>query len=134
MGKSLSFNNNDIISPIERGIFMAIGDEIKLLRAELGLTQDEFAKKIAIHGRQLARYEAGTNKPSIAILKKIADFCEISLDRLVYGKDEYLSKRLRVSDQELLKMFRKLDKMKRPQRDQYKWILSSLMSKAAGAA
>lgn len=108
---------------------MSLGEEIRRLRDEHKLTQDEFAKKISIHGRQLARYEAGANKPSIKILKRIADFCEISLDRLAYGKDEYLSKRLKVADQELLQLFRKIDKMNRPQREQYRWILTSLLNK-----
>ena len=109
---------------------MSIGEEIKQLRSELKLTQDTFAEKIGIHGRQLARYEAGTNTPSIEIFKKIDDFCEISLDRLVYGKDEYLAQRLKVSDQELLWLFRKIDRMKRTQREQYRWILASLLNKA----
>jgi len=130
MRRTLFSYSHDIIFPQEiGGIIMAIGEEIRRLRNELRLTQDEFAKKIGIHGRQLARYEAGTNKPSIEILKRIADFCEISLDKLVYGKDDYLSKRVKVSDQELLQLFRKIDRMKRTQREQYRWILASLISK-----
>lgn len=129
MDKTLLSNTYDIISPAEGGIIMSIGEEIRRLRNELNLTQDEFAKKIGIHGRQLARYEAGTNKPSIEILKRIADFCEISLDSLVYGKDEYLAKRVKVTDQELLQFFRKIDRMKRTQREQYRWILGSLLNK-----
>jgi transcriptional regulator with XRE-family HTH domain len=128
-GKALLLKTNDIISPIEGGIFMSIGEEIKYLRSQLRLTQDEFAKKIGIHGRQLARYEAGANKPSIEILKRIANFCEVSLDRLVYGKDEYLAKRVKVTDQELLQIFRKIDRMKRTQREQFRWILTSLLNK-----
>lgn len=129
MDKSLLFYTHDIIASTEEGIIMAIGEEIRQLRNKLRLTQDEFAEKVGIHGRQLARYEAGTNKPSIEILKRIADFCEISLDRLVYGKDEYYAKRLKVTDQELLQLFRKVDRMERPQREQYRWILSSLINK-----
>lgn len=130
MPRVLFSYTHDIISPQEIGeIIMAIGEEIRRLRNELKLTQDEFAKKIGIHGRQLARYEAGVNKPSIEILKRIADFCEISLDRLVYGRDDYLSKRVKVTDQELLQLFRKIDRMKRTQREQYRWILTSLVNK-----
>ena len=120
---------NDIISSIQGDIIMSIGEEIRRLRNELRLTQDEFAEEVGIHGRQLARYEAGTNKPSIEILKRIADFCEVSLDRLVYGKDIYLSKRIKIIDQELLQLFRKVDRMKRPKREQYRWILTSLLNK-----
>lgn len=129
MDKSLSSYTHDIISSVEGEIIMAIGEEIRRLRNDLRLTQDEFAQKVGIHGRQLARYEAGTNKPSIEILKRIADFCEISLDRLVYGRDDYLAKRVKVTDQELLQLFRKVDRMKRTQREQYRWILTSLLNK-----
>ena len=121
-------HTNDIITSLQGGIIMSIGQEIKNLRSTLKMTQDEFAKNIGIHGRQLARYESGTNKPSITILKRIAEYCEISVDSLIFGKDEFLSKRLKISDQDLLQLFRKIDRMKRPKRDQFRWILSSLIN------
>ncbi len=108
---------------------MSIGEEIRRLRNKVRFTQDVFAGKVGLHGHQLARYEAGTNKPSIDILKKIADFYEVSIDMLVYGKDEYLSKRLKITDQDLLLLFRKIDRMKKPQREEYKRILASLIER-----
>lgn len=128
MQKAVFTYADDILSPLQGGVIMSIGQEIKNLRSQLSMTQDEFAERIGIHGRQLARYEIGTNKPSIEVLKKIADFCEVSLDMLIFGKDDYLSKRLKIADQDLLQLFRKIDHMKRPQREKYRWVLSSLIN------
>lgn len=46
-------------------------DRLKLLRKELGLTQEEFAKKINIKRNTLANYEIGRNNPIDAVISLI---------------------------------------------------------------
>lgn len=107
---------------------MSIGKNIKNLREELRLTQKQFAKRIGMQDKQLCRYEVDGCIPSVKILKRIADFCEVSIDQIIYGKDEQLSKRTKINDKELLQLFRRIDKMKKTSREQYRWILSSLLN------
>jgi len=38
--------------------------DIKRLRTEIGLTQEEFARKIGVSWSTIARWEAGKGKPS----------------------------------------------------------------------
>lgn len=107
---------------------MSIGKQIRALRKELDLTQNQFGSKLGIHGRQLARYEQGVNTPSIAILMKIAEFCEVSLDHLTYGHDKRVAKKAKINDLEILDLLRRIDHLKKPQRDRLKWAIQSLLN------
>ena len=118
---------NDIISLVG-GIIMSIGKCIRGLRKDLGLTQNQFGEKLGIHGRQLARYEEGVNTPSIDVLMKIADYCEVSLDFLAYGVHKKLAKRTQINDNELLDLTRRIDNLKKSDRDKIKWAIKSLLN------
>lgn len=107
---------------------MSIGKRIRDLRKDLKLTQNKFGDKIGIHGRQLGRYEEGINTPSIGILMKVADYCEVSLDFLAYGVDKKLSKRSQIDDAELLDLTRRVDNLKKAQRDKVKWAIQGLLT------
>ncbi len=50
-----------------------IGFRIKEKRLELGLTQEELAKKIGIDQSDLSKIEKGTANPTIKMIKRIAD-------------------------------------------------------------
>jgi transcriptional regulator with XRE-family HTH domain len=110
------------------GIIMAIGSTIRALREEMGLTQDEFGDRIGIHGRQLGKYEIGTNTPSIDIIVKIAKFCEVSTDYIIYGQDSHLAERLKMKDPELIAILRKIDRLKKSERERVKWALHGLLN------
>ena len=107
---------------------MSLGNRIRSLRKELGLSQDEFAAKINMHGRQLGRYETGKSKPSLGALAKLAQFCEISIDYLVFGKDEKLARRAKINDPELLDLLRQVDRLRKPQREKIKWAIKALIN------
>ena len=106
----------------------AIANKIKALRHELGMPQREFAKKIGIHPAQLARYEVSRSTPSIDILINIAKFCEVSVDYLVFGLDKEVLKRSRINDLELLELLRRIDNLKKPERDKLKWAIQGLLT------
>ncbi len=108
---------------------MTIKDVIKTLRKESGLTQQEFASRINVHVAQLIRYENGQCIPSVKALKRIADFCEVTTDYLINGRDEKLMKKTKIHDAKLLDLLRRVDKLKRPQRDQIKWAIEALLDK-----
>lgn len=107
---------------------MIIGESIRKFRKEMNLTQDEFAARLSMHGRQLARYEVGRSIPSIEIIKKIADFCEVSIDYLVCGQDKKMADRAKINDREVLDLLRRIDRLKRPQRDKLKWAIQGLLT------
>lgn len=55
---------------------MNIGENIKKLRKEKGLTQKRLSELSGVHEVQIARYENGKSKPSVEILKKICEALE----------------------------------------------------------
>lgn len=53
--------------------FTMVGMNIKILRTELGMTHDVFAKRIGVSARTLRRWESGERDPGIKYLKRIVD-------------------------------------------------------------
>ncbi len=61
-----------------------ISENIKRLRAKLGLTQDDLAKKADIKYTTLMKVESGTvNKPSVQTMAKIAKALGVSIEDLL---------------------------------------------------
>ncbi|MCK4994665.1 MAG: helix-turn-helix transcriptional regulator [Candidatus Omnitrophica bacterium] len=107
---------------------MELGNQIKKLRKEMKLTQDDFANKLKIHSKQLAKYEAGRSTPSIDIIVRIAKFCEVSTDYLIFGVDKILANKTKIADLELLDYFQRVNKLKKSNRDKIKWAVKSLLN------
>lgn len=57
-----------------------IGDILKNLRKEKGLTQNELSQIIGITRTTYAGYENNKHEPDIKTLTKIADYYKVSLD------------------------------------------------------
>ena len=61
-----------------------ISGNIKRLRAKLGLTQDDLAKKADIKYTTLMKVESGTvNKPSVQTMDKIAKALGVLIEDLI---------------------------------------------------
>ncbi|MBQ7236342.1 MAG: helix-turn-helix transcriptional regulator [Clostridia bacterium] len=65
-----------------------IGDILKSLRIDNGLTQKELSEKLNIGQATIACYENGQREPHISNLNAYADFFECSIDYLVGRADE----------------------------------------------
>lgn len=63
-----------------------VGDRIRRLRKEQGMTQAQLAAKLNIGDRHLRKIEAGEKGPSIDILIEIATLFGVSLDYIILGK------------------------------------------------
>ena len=61
-----------------------ISENIKRLRAKLGMTQDDLAKKADIKYTTLMKVESGSvNKPSVQTMAKIAKALGVSIESLL---------------------------------------------------
>lgn len=107
---------------------MVLGERIRKLRKDMRVTQEEFASKLKTHVKQLSRYEAGRSKPSLDMIARIANFCEVSIDYLVFGEDKALSQKTKLTDMELLGYFQRVNKLKKFERDKIKWAIKSLLN------
>ncbi len=67
---------------MKNNIQIALGNRIKKLRQELGLSQEKFAAVICMDRTYLASVELGKRNISILNIKKIADGLGVSLSEL----------------------------------------------------
>ncbi len=56
-----------------------IGERIKTLRRQAGLTQERLAEKVGLDARHLSRLEVGRNYPSLDSLERIAKVLNVPL-------------------------------------------------------
>ena len=60
-----------------------IGEVIRSLRIEKGLTQSELAAKISSTQKQISKWEIGFLEPNIEAIKKLAIFFDVTSDYLI---------------------------------------------------
>jgi len=105
------------------------GDNLKKIRVEKNVSQQELADMINTHSTHISRYERNLAAPSIDVVKKIAEALDVSTDTLIYGtQDEKVKNNLK--DNELLNMFTKLQSLSNKQQDTVKDLISAFILKA----
>ena len=67
-------------SRMEGGANMNLGDKLKLLRTQKGLTQEAFAEVLQVSRSAVAKWESNNGIPEISNLKQISQVLNISLD------------------------------------------------------
>lgn len=63
-----------------------IGEFLKYLRKNKGLTQEQLAEHFCVSSRTVSRWENGNNMPDIDILIELADFYEVDIRELIDGE------------------------------------------------
>ncbi|MGP1580187.1 MAG: S24 family peptidase [Wolinella sp.] len=63
-------------------------NKIKEIRTRMGLSQDEFCKRLAIPKTTYLRYESGERDAPVKVMAKIARLANVSMEYIVYGEDE----------------------------------------------
>lgn len=63
-----------------------IGDFLRNLRKEKGITQEDLAEKLLVSRRTVSRWETGSNMPDLVLLIELADFYEVELRELLNGE------------------------------------------------
>lgn len=83
----------------------SMGQRIKDLRCSMNYTQERFAAQVNISTSYLALLETGKRMASIDVLAQIVDCYHVSLDYLLFGKEEPLETRNYLFFQELCRNF-----------------------------
>lgn len=63
-----------------------IGQFIKELRKEKGITQEQLAEVFKVSGRTISRWENGNNMPDISLLVGISNFFDVDVRELIEGE------------------------------------------------
>ena len=69
---------------------MTLGEKLKKLRTDKGLTQEELAEKLYVTRTAISKWESDRGYPSIDALKAISKFFSVSIDELL-SSDELLT-------------------------------------------
>jgi transcriptional regulator with XRE-family HTH domain len=85
---------------------MIVGKIIKEIRENAGLSQEQFAEKLAISRQTVSKWERGVALPDIENIMYISDLFNVSLDTIVKG-DEKMTKKI-ISDSKNAKITNKL--------------------------
>ena len=56
------------------------------LRKEKGLTQEQLGAKFGVSGKSVSKWERGVNAPDIAILEKLSNELNVSINELLKGE------------------------------------------------
>ncbi|MFR5027468.1 MAG: helix-turn-helix domain-containing protein [Coprococcus sp.] len=72
-----------------------IGNFLRKLRKEKGMTQEEIATKFGVSSRSVSRWENGNTMPDLAILVELADYYDVDIREIIDGerKSENMEKR-----------------------------------------
>ena len=77
-----------ITNLLERLAAMDFAHRLAATRKLRGMTQQALADAVGVHVTQLRRYEAGTNQPTLDVLRALAVALTVTTDQLVFNDDE----------------------------------------------
>ena len=63
-----------------------MGEFLKHLRKDKGLTQEQLAEHFYVSSRTVSRWETGANMPDISLLVEISEFFDISIPEIINGE------------------------------------------------
>lgn len=63
-----------------------IGEFLKQLRKEKGLTQEQLAELFYVSGRTVSRWETGSNMPDLSVLVELADYYDVDIREIIAGE------------------------------------------------
>ena len=67
-----------------------IGENIRLLRERMGLTQNALAEKVLVSFQAISSWERGMSVPELENAVRLAEFFDVSLDALLSTKEQQL--------------------------------------------
>ncbi len=109
-------------------IMNTVGERIKELRTQAKMTQSDLAVKVGLTYVQIGRYEKRGAVPSSEVLAKLADALKTTTDFLMHGsvQDKAAS---HIDDNELLNLFRSVEKMNNEDKSVIKTVIDALITK-----
>ena len=65
-----------------------VGKNIKKIRTELNMTQEELAEKISVTRQAVSNWETEKTQPDIETLERISEVLGVTIEELIYGKQK----------------------------------------------
>jgi len=90
--------------------YMSIGQNIKKIREEKGMTQQQIAELIHMHRSNYSKIESGQREISVDALNKIAKFFGMSIDQIV-NFDGAVPKEITIEDKTLMEQIKMIQEL-----------------------
>jgi transcriptional regulator with XRE-family HTH domain len=87
---------------VEKVEIERIGQRVRKVRKDMGLTLDQFSRRIGYSLNQVAVVEKAKSKPSDKLLRKVADVGRVRFRWLRYGDGEMLLEGTDLVDEKLI--------------------------------
>ena len=107
---------------------MGLAENIRKIRKKKGWSQKELGEMIGSHLSHVNRIETGKYKPSLDVLKKIADALEVSLDFLVSEKEEELQE-VKIEDKTMSERIKLLNTLEPEDRKAVIRVIDAMLTK-----
>lgn len=62
---------------------MTLGEKLYTLRAKRNMTQEQLAEKLQVSRQSISKWESDATRPDLGKLKFLAEFYQVSLDKLL---------------------------------------------------
>ncbi|MBB6669074.1 helix-turn-helix domain-containing protein [Cohnella nanjingensis] len=109
---------------------MNMGERLRELRLERGISQEEVARHIGITRSAYSHYEINNRQPVYETLIKLSDFFDVSLDYIIGGNPpKHREAAASAQDSEILRLIKD---MNHEQRKQSIGLLHEIVYKDAG--
>ena len=107
---------------------MSLANRLKQIRKDKELSQQQLADLSNVHISNIGRYERGGANPSAEVLNRIAQSLDVSPDYLINGTLQDKAENS-ITDNELLIMFKKVEKLPEDKKHLVKEFLGSFLFK-----
>jgi transcriptional regulator with XRE-family HTH domain len=64
-----------------------VGNRLRIIRTELGVSIDELSHRSGISAAQLTKFESGERRMSPLVLSEMSDALHVGIDEFFYGLD-----------------------------------------------
>ena len=99
-----------------------VGPKLRKLRKEKGWTQMQLEERTGIDQKNIRSYEAGKLSPSPRTMQKFANAFEVEVSEIVGENPSHAA--LVLEDDELLQLFRDLQRLPEADVNRIKWMIS----------
>lgn len=89
---------------------MTLGNRLKSLRIDAGLTQEQLAERIGVKKQNISRYENGRVEPNIRTAKRIAEALGVTLEDIASSVSVSDFTKLSSDETQLVEDYRALNK------------------------
>jgi len=104
------------------------GKRLKEIRFKRQLSQTKLAEIANLHYTQIGRYEKGETRPSLKVLKRLAEALEVSVDSLLEGDSEGVADS-QLYDKDLLHQFKQVQELDKQDKFVIKALIDAFLAK-----